>query len=282
MLDPGPLLLTIAALVLLPRALKLAALSESASIPLTIPALLLGASFFVPVGMLAASLTLPWLAVTAALAWNSRRHPLTHVVPLAYLVIGAAWAFAARAGIQPLGFEPAIVQLTALHFHYAGALLPLLLIPSARELPGLLPRLALHAAILGVPLVAAGITATKLNFGATVELAAAIFMTLAGCLAAAVYFRLAARFAPVNRTAALLFIAASVSLAFGMGFALLYGTRWLLAKPVIDIPMMRLTHGVLNSLGFTGCALLAWGAASRSTTAGSSPQSSPAPEPARR
>lgn len=135
-------------------------------------ALCLCAAFVGPAGPVAALLALPWLLATALLAAAGVARGLRAVRDLAalceaaalcYPCIGAAWALCSRADIQPLGFSPAIVLLTAAHFHHAGFTLPLAAAALLRESPGPAARIAACAAIAGMPVVAAGITATQLG-----------------------------------------------------------------------------------------------------------------------
>jgi hypothetical protein len=89
-------------------------------------ALLFAAAQLLAPGPIAAALAGPWLVVTGlvalvglARAWESRRGPLPAFVAacgLMFLAVGGGWALADRAGIRPLGFDPAIVLLTAIHF----------------------------------------------------------------------------------------------------------------------------------------------------------------------
>ena len=87
------------------------------------------ASFALPPGRAAAALALPWLAITGAAALRGlgrlRAGPRTPAwlclgVGPVYLAVGGAWAVIARAGLCPLGFPDVIVLMTAVHFHYAG------------------------------------------------------------------------------------------------------------------------------------------------------------------
>ena len=55
-----------------------------------------------------------------------------------------------------------------------------------------------------------------------------------------------------------LFSVSSVSLLAGMALAALYGVGNYLGASWIDIPTMIPTHGLLNSIGFSLCGLLAW------------------------
>src|SRR5262249_34736772 len=98
-------------------------------------ALLLAAAFLLQPGRWAALLALPWLMTGGLIAcWGLMRacrhlrgaiHELSKDMGLIYLTIGAAWAAAYLFGLRPLDFEEIIVLLTAIHFHYAGFVLPI-------------------------------------------------------------------------------------------------------------------------------------------------------------
>jgi len=250
-------------------------------------ALLLSAAQLLSSGPLAAALAAPWLVVTGlvalvglARAWRFRRGPLPEFVAacgMIYLAIGGGWALADRAGIRPLGFEPAIVLLTAVHFHYAGFALPILAAlaidglhkpdAQARESPST-RQIAVSLAgasglwislgvIASVPLTAVGITATQLGWSPLAELIAAWCMSLSGLGVAWLYLQLA--FQPTTaRITRELWVFGALFLACGMLLSILYGSRSLVPVPWLDIPLMRALHGTANALGFTVPALAAW------------------------
>src|SRR3989442_13340577 len=86
-------------------------------------------AFLQPQGWTAGLIALGWLCPCAlgslagllglleTRSW--RPVPLVSAAALASLSVGAAWLVASRAGMR-LGFSPAIVELTGVHFHYAG------------------------------------------------------------------------------------------------------------------------------------------------------------------
>ncbi len=278
-------LLLLAALVLVPLALRLLDARQPPGGPRTrlrwaaaaqLPAaLLLGGAQLLPPGWRAAALALPWLAVTALLAAaglerlldaqrRRSRRPLAELcldAGLLYILVGGLWAVADRLGLQPLGFEPVIVLLTAIHFHYAGFALPLLVGFALREVDGPLARLAGIGVIAGVPLVAAGITASQLGANPWLECTAAQLTAAAGLATSWLHLRLAGRrHHPLAARA--LWTLAAITLAAGMLLAALYGARAYLPVAWLDIPWMRALHGTANGLGFGLAGLAGWAAAS--------------------
>lgn len=286
-LRPGPqhetwthVLIAFAALVLVPLALDL--IVERNDAPRTarwlgwagaaqLPAALaLAFACWLRPGVGAALLTLPWLAFTALLAAigvaRMLRHglarPLDRLctdVGLMYALIGGLWVLADRGGIRPLGFDAGIVALTAAHFHFAGLLLPLFTGLAARQMPD--SRFIARAAVgvvLGVPAVAAGITAAQLGLGPALETAAGLGLALAAAVVAILHVRLAldSTASPLARG---LIAVAGVSLFFGMVLAACYALRaYMTALPWLGIPQMRALHGTVNALGFGLCGVLGW------------------------
>lgn len=269
-------LLAFAALVLVPivialvrepqesgMAADLLSLAQRLQLPAAI--LLLAAVWLQP-GVLPAGLAAPWAAITGlvALAGGLRLlargvRPLWALCREAGLVmfaVGGAWALADRLGLHPLGFGTEIVQLTAVHFHYAGLVLPIVTGWVLRECCG--PWVAAVAGwgvLAGVPLVAIGITAAQFGAGTICELVAAVVLAPAAMIVAVLQLRLAAQDRwPMPARA--LWVVAGISLLFGMTLALLYAAR--LPFPWLTIPWMRALHGTANALGFALCALLGW------------------------
>lgn len=280
-------LLLLAALVLVPPALELAAkddergrvavlvaLSRVAQLP---AALLLVLAYGLQPGGGAALASLPWVGLCGMVAttgWLRARHGgwkrsfdrLGGDVAFIFLGVGGAWVFADRAGARPLNFDEAIVMLTAVHFHFAGLLLPLFAGLTVRAFPQ--SRLASRAAvgaILGVPAVALGITATQLGWGPAFEAAAGCGLALAGMGVAILHVRLATEPGGAAGTRAL-FLIAGVSLFFGMMLAVAYAARSFSAPlPWLDVPWMRAVHGSVNALGFGLGGVLAWSAPRQSS-----------------
>lgn len=274
----GILLLLLAPLVLVPLAMSRTELVFGVGIEarlhrlasaLQFPAApLLAISFAFPEGKWAGMLALPWLATTALIsatgilnAYQARmKQPpedLSVNAGKAFLVVGGVWVVLSRLGMRPLGFDPVIVLLTGIHFHYAGYLLPLMTGWAGKLRPTSLSRLASIGVIVGVPMTALGITLTQLKIGAAPELAAALLTAAAGGLTATLHFKLAVDRSFPKATRICWAIAAA-SLSIGVVFAAMYGTRSLLPMAWLEIPLMRAIHGTANGLGFGLFGVLGW------------------------
>ncbi|MCI0456839.1 MAG: YndJ family protein [Gemmataceae bacterium] len=266
----GAALLLLAPLVAIPLGLALlgpqGGILWRVAVLLQLPAaMLLLAGLTLPPGSVAACFTLPWLAVTVLLALVGARRLLRHrprpveelcvSAGLLYLAVGGGWTVLTALGARPLDFPAEIVRATAVHFHYAGFVLPVLAARVIGARPARLARVAAVGLIVGVPLVAVGITLSA--FG----------VKLPECLAACVLAVVAAGFALLQLRVALslsrvsgrlLLAGSSLALLIGMTLAALYAVGNYGGSDWLDIPLMLRTHGVLNAFGFALLGLLAW------------------------
>jgi hypothetical protein len=270
----GVALLLLAPLVVVPLGMPL--LAEAVAGPaagwvryaaaLQFPAaLLLFAVAALPPGPAAAAFTLPWLALTLllGLAGLSRlrvRPPCAVedwcvLAALLYPAVGGGWLVLSALGARPLDFPTEIVRATATHFHYAGFVLPLLAVLLVRRSGNTLARLAALGVVVGVPLVAAGITLSA--FGIRLpEWLAAWFLAAASMILAILQCRLALCW---HRPAPRLLLAISgLSLLGGMVLAAVYALGSYLDAGWLDVPLMLRTHGVVNAFGFALPGLLGW------------------------
>jgi hypothetical protein len=278
-------LLLFAALVLVPLALDLLAeLNDAAPVARWFAgvrlaqfpaAVLLAAACWLPAGWVAVALALPWAGLTGMTAavgvsralrhgWARPLGRLSADVAMVFFAIGGLWVMADRAGLAPLGFAPAIVALTAVHFHYAGLLLPLFAGLAQRQMPDSrgVARVVVGV-VLGVPAVAVGITTTQLGASPAIEAAAGMALALAGMAVAVLQVRLALEPDTPAGARAWLGVAGG-ALFFGMVLAGLYAIRGFAAPfPWLALPQMRLLHGTVNALGFGFCGVLGWRAAAR-------------------
>jgi hypothetical protein len=217
---------------------------------------------------------IPWLLVRSAAAFEAIRNgsrktlrdpaELTLVSARIFPAIGAAWLVAHRAHWTPWGFDPLIVLLTAAHFHHAGFTLPLIVGLNAKVSPGCWTRLSCVAILLGVPLVAVGITCTHFGVMKFVEPFGATILVL-GALGVAV----SQLQRGLERQRSILtrigFVISGASLFTAMVFALGFGLRYVIPNFALTMPQMWAIHGTMNAFGFGLCGILAWrGALTRS------------------
>jgi hypothetical protein len=218
-------------------------------------------------GLVAASLASLWFVVTALIfsygLWRllpRGLHPVEEFsvdAGLFYLPVGGVWFILSRLGTQALGFGDTIVLLTAVHFHFAGFAAPILvgfagrLSPRSRASRRLL-RVTISCVVVGIPLVAIGITVSPIvGLIGTVTLSAGFAMlTLAvfGWVLPAV----------TSLLAKILLSTSSIAIVAAMLLAMVYSYSIVVQKLIIDIPQMALTHGLINAFGFALLGLIAW------------------------
>ena len=226
-----------------------------------------------PVGSLpAVLLVLPWLAVAVAVGafglWRLRSRGLRPLPELSidaatlYLPVGAVALLVHGAGVS-LGFDPIIVQLTAVHYHYAGFVLPLVAGLAGRavarddggfraDAPGRVGAVTTLVIVVNLALIAVGIT-----FSPLVEVVAVAFFTVAVAAFAVVVLL------PVSRTLPAvpggLLLLAALAVVGTMALALAYGySAFPLTGRLITIGEMVRWHGTVNAFGFALPALLAF------------------------
>lgn len=280
-------LLMLSVLVLMPVGLRMGGKSENTKVQWMecIAAYLLGLSLLVgpvdprvlmsshpvdervvPLGFLC---SMPWLlarardAVSVLVGWIRGGVPshagLCMQSARIFPAIGAAWLVPNRAGWTPWNFDPLIVLLTAAHFHHAGFTLPLMAGLNAKAKPGCWTRFSCVAILLGVPLVAVGITCTHFGvlpfvepFGVTILVLGALGVAVSQLLRG-IEFR--SGLSPWTRTG---FIISGASLLVAMLLALSFGLRYVWPEFALTMPQMWMIHGTLNAFGFGLCGILAW------------------------
>jgi uncharacterized protein (UPF0548 family) len=227
-------------------------------------AVVLLVSFAHEPGARAGALALPWLLFTGFAALLGLVRLLTGgyrsaaglatSAGLVFLAVGGGWTAVSRWGARPMDFGEPIVLLTGVHFHYAGFALPILTGLAAGTLQSLRARLAVAGVVLGVPLVAVGITAGRSVH--VVDLAAAWFLAVACLLVVSLQAELAARAA--SRAERLLFAVSGLALLAGMILTAVYALGSFRESAWLEIPTMIRWHGTLNAVGFALPGLLAW------------------------
>jgi hypothetical protein len=263
-LGPIELMVLLGVLLIVPLGMPLASLHVGWTLPVAAGAVV--ASFALPGGWPAGLAATPWLLFTLLLATRSMRQwwkqpsldvsqLARHAAPL-YLPVGAAWLAASRAGLTPMGFQEPIVLLTASHFHFAGFAAVLFCgalggrrAPRERPVERMLYRLGTLAVIVGTPLPAVGfVTSVWLKLLASVALTGGL-ATVCGLALSRI-----AELRPIGGATAI-GIAAICAIVAAM-LALIYVTGETRNETWISIPLMAMSHGLLNGVGFAAFGLL--------------------------
>ncbi len=287
-------LFLVAPLFLVPFGLRLLAVATPGSEPPRVvrwavlpAALLLTLSFSIEPGVPAAVLSLPWFGMTAvvALAAGLRlvndptrfrlrvRHATDAAV--AFLAIGATFATTDRLGLRPFDFSSQIILLTAVHFHFAGFVLPLAGALAYRRRPSRWLELALGAVVVGIPITALGFLGIP-------------YANWIGAMLTAIGgFGIGAATVLVARTlqpgaAVVLAVIAGGSLLLSMPLAIVYVTGTLVGSAWLDVDVMARIHGGLNAVGFAVPIVTAWTLDRTSRAVDASPRPVPTSPPRRR
>ncbi|KAA9399452.1 hypothetical protein Har1130_14885 [Haloarcula sp. CBA1130] len=212
---------------------------------------------------LAAALATPWLAVTgllgyAALVRTRRRGglslPETAIdAGFAYVSVGAVALLLAHLDLT-FWFDRVIIRLTAVHFHYAGFVLPVATGLTGRRLGD---RSRGFRTVVGVVLVGPALIAVGIAFSPLVEVVAVSVFTVAVAAFGVVVLR---RVVPnCSRPQGVLLGIAAVALPVSMALALGYGVSTFTGRSLgLTISTMVALHGSLNAFGFGLCAMLGW------------------------
>jgi len=258
------MLLLLAPLVMIPLGCRL-----TTDMPLLEPVALVAASVLIPAamlgnGMAGALLCTPWLAVSTARAvvtWHAftrERFELGQLglcVAVTYLVVGASFNVLFHAGIVLFDVGEAIMQLTAVHFQYAGYGALVVVVCVFRAMPPNTRRFLAPIVVLtavGPPLVALGFTwhVGVAQIGGAIVLAVALWSVAILTLLIVVPRRRGA-------TKALLTVSSLAVLA-PMGLAITWASAEYFDLPALSVPDMARVHGTLNAVGFVVCGMLAW------------------------
>jgi hypothetical protein len=208
----------------------------------------------------AAALVLPlgaWTVVAGVRsvhAWWRRRslEALVHPVAIGYLGVGVAWLLADLMELEPAGFAPPLVALTAIHFTYAGFAALLIASRTRGHAGTTLARttaVGLVATAAGPPLVATGFAMLGL-----LQVIGAVVLTLGLYLIAAALLVTVVPRAP--RLAGSLLAVAAIAVVVPMLLAVHWAAGTTFGFSTLSIPAMARTHGVVNALGFVLPALV--------------------------
>jgi hypothetical protein len=212
----------------------------------------------------AALLALPWVVVAgllalAALARFADRglspHPETAVdAGLAYTAVGAVALVQHHLGLT-LWFEPVVLLLTAVHFHYAGFALPVVTGLAGRCLADRAGPL--FGALTAVVVAGPAVIAVGISFSPLVEVVAVGVFTAA---VAALGGYVVVRVAPSRpRAQAVLVALSAAALPASMLLALGYGVETFTGVDLgLSISRMVALHGSLNAFGFGLLGTVGW------------------------
>lgn len=232
------------------------------SVALLVPALVLAPGAAMPLFVLPALL---WVvAVGVGVMGGAQRAPTKRArrdalieMAMAALLFVATGAVAAHARGEPvLGIHEPIIELTAVHFAFAGVG-ALALADAARARTAGAARRIAHVAV-ALSLVAPPVVATGfLSQAALPQVGGAILMTVGvWCTAIA---QLAALPAGLARWC-LVASSAAVAVAMPLAVAWAAGQHW--GTPALSVQDMVRTHGLLNGVVFVPAGLLGWHLAS--------------------
>jgi len=247
--------------VVVPLGLRLAPLEEpyarrlllAARILQPLGALAAIASFLVPKGITAAVLAAGWFVVCAVAGvagltelLQSRSVALGRLLPaavLGFLAVGGAWL---------VGYSPSVVELTAVHFHYAGFAATLM---SALAFATLRTRVSGVAGLLVV--VGTPLTATGIATGTAALTVVGPILLATGLLTNAALTGLV--IAPSKRAGPRwLLTISSLAVVVPMLLGVDYAAALVLPIPSLDLRTMAIVHGDLNAVLYGLIGLAGW------------------------
>ncbi len=257
LLVPAPLaarILLLAPLVIVPRLIPLlpprAWIGSFVSWSVLVAALPLIVAFSLGQGPLAAAFAVPWLALAVTGVIGAIRHGLEQLpsilapgrladlgidVALGFWAVGATFLVVDRLGIDT-GFSPAIVLLTATHFHFAG--FGLLAVASLLTASRPWLRVPVAGLCIGIPLTAVGFVLASDPIGAL----GALVVGSSGMAVAVALLTSSITGRPGWPTRL-----AGVALLIGMPMGIAWSLAILTGVSFIDLDTMVRTHGALNA-----------------------------------
>ena len=165
--------------------------------------------------------------------------------------IGAAFALVDRAGVGLFGFPATLLFLAAVHFTFAGFVLPVAGALAYRRRPRRWLEAALGVIVVGIPLTALGFFDLPV-----VNWVGAMLMAGGGFAIGLATIGVARGLATLP--ARVLAVVAGASLLVSMPLAAVYAPATVIGTSWIGLETMARVHGGLNALGFAVPAMLAW------------------------
>ncbi len=260
------LLLIAAPLYLIPLSLHISSYSLQQVWLAISSGLLFTTAYFFPQGIIAGCLILPWFGFTlfllirkiqiSRLSLNFSLAQKTDLAAFFFLQIGVFWTIIDRLGVQFLDYDPTIILLTAVHFHYAGFILPQVTSWLIKREATSISKIAGIGIIIGIPLVAIGISATHFNWSGYLEVCSVSVMTIAASIVGLLHISLGIKTKKILPK--ICFILGGLALIIGMSLAFCYGWRHVYIIEALTIPWMYAIHGTCNAIGFAFPILVAW------------------------
>lgn len=215
-------------------------------------------------GTVSAVVAVPWVGVTGLLALAAAARTVDRgLSPLPELVVDAGLAYAVVGAVAlvlyhldlTFWFSPVIILLTAVHFHYAGFVLPIV--------TGLVGRCAteqhrVYETVATVVLVGPALIAIGISFSTLVEVVAVGgFTTAVAVLGGYVVVQTAPTRPRLQGTLiGLSALALPVSMLLALGYAIAVYVGF---DPFgLTISRMVQIHGVLNAFGFALVGVVGW------------------------
>ncbi len=234
--------------------------------PWGVAAVAVAVSLSLDEGIGAAILVLPWIGAATAEALRSitaggslggpwSAHRAVNTLAAGYAGVAGVALAASRRGWELFGIGEPIVELTAVHYTYAGTASLVLALAAFERSRGAARRVGVGAIILTAaapPIVAVGFTTGD----ALPQVGGAVLMTMGVWLTGTLHLQHALR--PIGTAAARVLLGLSgVAIWVPMVFAIAWaaGQHW--DVPVLSVPDMARWHGLPNALGFVLCGLAA-------------------------
>ena len=237
-------------------------------------------SFLFEEGFVAASLAAPWVLLATLRSINridvrrpTRLGDLATILPDLYLVVGGGWLVVSRYGARPLGLSHDIVDLTAVHFHYAGFVASTIMLALLDWLERNHPpahaqgQVAFVAVVIATPITAAGITMWA-PLGALGSVLFGLGLSTGSLLTVRFVVR------SVSQRVKAMLVLSALSVPFSMLLAIAYATGQWMHTPAPSLPTMVWTHGLVNAVGFAFLGVAGWIRLASRTPAGPRPAES--------
>jgi hypothetical protein len=216
------------------------------------------------VGTMAAAFTLPWMGAAIWAGWphlrTLTRTPRTladaaSLLAAAYALVAAVAFASSRLGYSLFGVGEPVVELTAVHYTYAGTAALVLASQFLGSITGRWRRVAQVAT--GATAVAPVIVALGfVTHRAIPQVGGAVLMTIGVWLTATLELHTAIdpdQPAAVRILSAISGVAIWIPMVLAVAWA--SGQHW--DVPALSIPDMERTHGLANALAFVLCGLVA-------------------------